>query len=57
MLVRVKTEVQKRLDNLFDILEGETEGTTEDVNTAQESAQLAFNDVIAALDVLKVNYV
>jgi hypothetical protein len=53
MLVRVKAEVRKRFDNLFDILEGGTEGVTEDKITARESAHLAYNDLIAALEVLK----
>jgi hypothetical protein len=57
MLVRVKAEVRKRFDNLFNILEGETEGVTEDRITARESAQLAYNDLIAAPEVLKENYV
>lgn len=57
MLVRIKVEVRKRFDNLFDILEGETDGVTEDKITAQESAHLAYNDLIAALKVLKTNYV
>ena len=53
MIIRLKNEVQKRFDRLFEALEG---SDLEDSITAKESAHLAFNDVLAALYVLEDTY-
>ncbi len=56
MLVHVTSTAKRRLEALCEILEGANE-SFEDMRTANESAQIAFQDLMAILKVLETNYV
>ena len=57
MVYRVLNEVQQRLETLRSAMSGSTVSHgDEDELTAKESSQLAYNDLLSALKLLKDNY-